>query len=313
MAASPWFLCLEGAAQKLLRSADALLARYPRQRRRGQHSVASRVFSTGVKQLREYAVCLNDEEQKQFFDLDRKLQERLQALEQRRIPPFGMGLHRQCRDLQDLSAQEPKGWDFPAVLVGALRRPSQLDICLIHGFYHVPVRQIPEDRPPVDYVAIYQSRSLFQEDCGIRFYGKVKCCTVVRRWQISEIPKASEELYYRFEIDQWKQLEKSIQVREVPFTHMFTNVFLLTHGEETPQLFLNTPAEYRYYQSIKHALLRKDGLVFAHPGGNVWLKNGLLQVRYRGRKLAAFRAEDFSSTPGSVFRQLMDVLKNNAG
>ena len=60
------------------------------------------------------------------------------------------------------------------------------------------------------------------------------------------------------------------------------------------------------------ALSRGDGEVFNHPGGRVWLKNGYLQIRYRRRKMAAFRAEDFVRVPDTVFRQIMTVLNKNA-
>lgn len=312
MTVSPWYLCLEEAAQELLRAADALLVRHPRKRCRKRTTAVSRVFSAALEQLRGYSLCLEDGEQKRFLDLDRRLQERLLALEQHRIPPCAVGLYRQCRSLKQLSLREPQAWDCPKVLVGTLRRPSQLDVCLMHQFYHVPVEQIPEEQLPVAYVAIYQSRSLFQEECGIRFYGKVTRCTVVQRWQISEIPKESKQWYYRFEVDSWEQLENPIQVREVPIQHMFTNAFLLTHAQETPQLFLKTPAQYRFYQSIKTALPRQNRLLFEHPGGKVRMKDGFLQIRHRGRRPAVIQAEDFSVAPGKIFRHLMDVLEKNA-
>lgn len=314
MAVSSWCLLLEERAQELLKTADGLLVRYPRQRRRTSPSLAGRVLSQGLQWLSEYATALNQVEQRRFNDAGNRLHQRMQDLCHRRIPPSMLlrRLYLQCRRLRQLAPYEPEGWDAPSVLVGTLRKPSQLDVSLIHGFYHVPVGQIPEERLPVDYVAIYQSRSLFAKDCGIRFYGRVKQCTVVRRWEISEIPKASDALYYRFEILRWEQLEEPIAVREVPFTHLFTNLFLLTHAEETPQLLLKSPSQYRRYQAIKNALMRGDGPVFTHPGGKVILKNGRLLVRHRGRNLAVFPAADFQRVPDTVFRRLMDVLIKSA-
>lgn len=314
MAASPWFLCLEERARELIKIADELLVRYTRQRRRAGISMIGRVFSAGLRWLREYERSLSEEERQRFIAWDKRLCSRLEMLRKRRIPPCRLmhKLYLQCRSLRRLVIYEPEGWDAPSVLVGTLRRPSQLDVCLMHGFYHVPVGQIPEERLPVDYVAIYQSRAMFRENCGICFYGRVKSCTVVKRWEISEIPKASDALYYRFEVLRWQQLEEPVRVREVPFTHLFTNLFLLTHASETPELLLKSYVQYCRYQAIRVALSRGDGEVFTHPGGRVWLKNGYLQIRYRRRKLAAFRAEDFVRVPDTVFRQIMTVLNKNA-
>lgn len=308
-----WIMTLERKASQLLQTADALLLRSPRQRRRAGVSLPMRMLSGSLGQLREYAMLLDEEGQQSLSNLMQSIEKRLEILRNRRVRP-GVLLHRlyrQDRELKHLAYLEPQDWHFPRVLVGTLRRPSQLDTCLIHGFYHVPVSQIPQNRLPVDYIAIYQSRSLFKKDCGIRFYGRVKGCEIVQRWQISEIPKESREPYYRFEVLRWEQLETPIQVREVPFTHMFTNWFLLTHAKETPELFLRSPGEYRRYQAIQTALFQGDGPVFNHPGGRVWLKKGKLLVRHGGRTVAAFRSVDFANTPDTAFRRLTETLERN--
>lgn len=246
--------------------------------------------------------------------MEQALSERLVLLGQRRVPPGSglMQLRFQCRELMLSLPKCPTVWDSPSVLVGTLRSPHQLDVCLGCGFYHVPACHIPEDRLPVSYVALYQSRSLFPEDCGIRFYGRVKRCIPVRRWQISEIPKNSHELYYRLEVDSWQQLESPVSVREIPFTHLFTNLFLLQHSKETPELSLETPVKYQYCQALRRSLELGDGIVLRHPKGTVRLKNGLFQVHRHGRKIAAFCAEDFIRTPDAIFRELMEVLERTS-
>lgn len=308
-----WIITVQHQASQLLNTADALLLRSPRQRRRAGVSLTLRIMCRSLERLREYAMFLNAEEQQSLSDLTQRIEKRLERLRDRRVRPGILlpGVYRQDRELKRLALLEPQTWNFPRVLVGTLRRPSQLDTCLIHGFYHVPVSQIPQNRLPVDYIAIYQSRSLFARDCGIRFYGRVKSCEIVQRWQISEIPKETKEPYYRFEILRWEQLETPIRVREVPFTHMFTNWFLLTHAKETPELFLRSPGEYRRYQAVKAALSRGDGLVFDHFGSKVWLKNGKLLVHYRCRTVAELRAKEFVDTPGTAFRWLTEVLEHN--
>jgi hypothetical protein len=178
-----------------------------------------------------------------------------------------------------------------------------------HGFYHVPACQIPEEWLPVEYVAIYQSRSLFPDDCGIRFYGKVKSCTPVRRWQIKEIPKSSGEWYYRLEILRWEQLECTVAVREIPFTHLRTNLFLLTHSLETPELSLKTPAHYCCFQALRRGADQEEDTVLPYSGGKLRLKNGQIQLHRHGRKLLNYSTEAFLTTPAAVFRQLISLLE----
>lgn len=298
---------------QLLQSTDRLLSRYKRLRKRKRMSLAGRILSPILLRMHSFGAFLTEAERQALLLPAASLWERYRLLEQRRIPlcPMLCRLHRQCHSLERLMLP-PKHWQPPSVLVGSLRKPSQLDISLIHGFYHIPACHIPPQQLPIDYVAIYQSRSLFPKDCGIRFYGKVRNCTLVQRWEIDEIPKSSEELYYRLDISAWEQLEEPVRVREIPFTHLFTNLFLLTHSQETPELALSSPEEYCCFQSLRSAVRLGDGAVFHYRSCKIRLKNGCFQIYRHGRKLAAFRAEDFLRTPAGIFKQIRAISERTS-
>ena len=301
----------EACCNAVLQTADALLARYPRMRRRPGAALAGRILYPCLPLLRGLEPMLPPEEGKKLQRMEAALLERLVLLRRRRIP-FGPQLQRfraRCRALMLALPKVPAVWDAPSVLVGTLRSPHQLDICLEYGFYHVPDRQIPADWLPIDYVAIYQSRTMFQEEAGVLVYGRVQGCTPVRRWEIREIPKHSDELYYRLDVECWEQLETPIDVREIPIRHLMTNLFLLTHCRETPELTLKTPKHYLFYQALKYAPELGDGTVFRYRRGSVRLKNGLFQVYRYGIRIAAFRDEDFTETPALIFHELMDLLE----
>ena len=238
------------------------------------------------------------------------LMERLVLLRQRRIPP-SFRLRRfqsQCQGLIGALPDIPKHWNSPSVLVGALRSPHQLDVCREYGFYHVPARQIPNGWLPFSYVAIYQSYNMFPDDCGVMLYGKVKEWKTVQRWQIRELPKSSDELYYRLEVESWEQLDIPIAIKEIPVVHLRTNLFLLTHSLEIPELILKTPRDYVYYQALSASPELGEGIVFRHSGYVVLHKNGLFQIQRSGRKIAAFCVDDFMQTPTAIFRELMQIL-----
>lgn len=311
IALSTWIDGFETQCSVLLQTADKLLHRYPRLRRRPGVSPAGRILYPCLLLLQGLSSFLSGPEVLRLATAEKALTERFSLLSRRKIPycPELRRLHSQCRKLLSIP-KLPDRWTSPSVLVGTLRTPQQLDVCLECGFYHVPACHIPQDRLPISYVAIYQSRSLFPEDCGIRFYGRVKGCTPVRRWQISEIPKNSDELYYRLEVDAWEQLEAPIQIRELPINHLFTNLFLLEHSRDIPELSLETPAQFLSYQALRHSLELGDGTVLHHPRGKVQLKKGRFLIHRHGRQVAVFCAEDFIQTPSSTFRELMDILKH---
>lgn len=295
----------------LVDAADELLDRYTKQRRRPGPSLAGRFLYPCLPILCGLKNLFPPKEQKKLQVMEDALLERLVLLRQRRIPPCP-GLRRfqfRCQELMAALPEIPKKWDSPSVLVGALRSPHQLDICRDYRFYHVPARQIPNDWLPFSYVAIYQSYTMFPDDCGVMLYGKVKYWKPVQRWQIRELPKNSDELYYRLEVESWQQLEPPIAIKELPIVHLRTNLFLLKHSLETPELILRTPDHYVYYQALNTSLTLGDGTVFRHPGGVVRHKNGLFQIHRHGRKIAAFCVEDFTETPAAIFRELMDILE----
>lgn len=302
---------LKDCCNALLKTADTLIVHSSKLRKGSGSSAAERILYPCLPLLRGSADFLSEEERKQLQQMEDALWERLLALRKRRTPlsPLLHRLHRQSRKMIRSLPKVPDVWDSPTVLVGTLRIPEQLDICLEYGFYHVPACQIPDHWLPFSYVAIYQSRTLFPDDCGIFFYGKVKSCSAIRRCKIYEIPKASDDLYYRLDVECWEPLELPVSVRELPITHLLTNLFLLQHSMETPELTLKTPRHYLLYQAIGRALELGNGTVFRYMGGSVHMKNRLIQVRRRGRVIASFLTEDFIRTPADIFSQIMNILE----
>ena len=47
---------------------------------------------------------------------------------------------------------------------------------------------MPDDRLPIHYVALYQTKNKFGSDAGIRYYGEVLRTTIVRRKNLKEVP-----------------------------------------------------------------------------------------------------------------------------
>jgi len=206
-------------------------------------------------------------------------------------------------------------WSVRDVLIGALSSKAQLNICLKYNFYHVPQRQIKESDLPVHYVAIYQSiNNGFGADAGIRYYGEVLRCSSVKRSEITEIPKLSEELYYRFEIKEWKKLSRPIVPKEFGFSRSFTNTFLLEHSEYIPELYIRSEQEYRLYSELRRALNHAEindvgtEIGFRFDNALVVFEDGEIHIFKEGRLIAKYDISDFTRHPNAVFRRIKNEM-----
>lgn len=166
-------------------------------------------------------------------------------------------------------------WKNRDVLVGALRSPEQLDVSLLYNFYHVPAVLIPDSDFPIRYVAIYQSQTKFGPLAGIRYYGEVVHREKLPRYQITALPKDSNEIYYRFTVAHWQQLPIPVLPKELGFTTLLTSFYLLTHSAEVPELLIHSEKEYRLYTALAFACAQKkpgfpfDGAFVAFTGDTI--------------------------------------------
>ena len=53
---------------------------------------------------------------------------------------------------------------------------------------------------------------------------------------------------------EWKKLSKPIAIKEYSMARKFTNMFLLEHSSEAPELSIRSEAEYRLFTELKRAL-----------------------------------------------------------
>ncbi len=205
-------------------------------------------------------------------------------------------------------------WNTRDVLIGDIRSPKQLTVCREHRFYHVPVSQVKEENLPIRYVALYQSNRLFGAEAGIRYYGEVKSCTRVKRRDIPYLPKESDEWYYIMYVKEWKTLSKPIAIKERGMGRQFTNMFLLEHSAEAPELGIRSEEEYRLFSELKRALnsteINDDGsdIGFVFGDATIIFEDGKIHV-YRNKKIVAeYDIQEFSRFPNAVFRNVCKSL-----
>lgn len=208
-------------------------------------------------------------------------------------------------------------WATRDVLIGVLGSRSQLEVCLEHHFYHIPAERLENGDFPIRYIAIYQSKRLFGAEAGIRYYGEITKCIPVRRDEIKEIParRGTESiLYYRFEVKAWKQLSKPIAAKEMRFVRSFTNLFLLEHSAEMPELWIRSEEEYRLYSELKRAINdttindRENRLGFDFGGFTLVFEDGQILASKGKQIFAKYAISDFSRRPNAVFQQMRKDL-----
>ncbi|MEW9672868.1 DUF2357 domain-containing protein [Ammoniphilus sp. 3BR4] len=134
------------------------------------------------------------------------------------------------------------------VLIGSLRDRDQLDVCLKHQFYYMPLKNLMDKQHilgNLEYIGMCQSRRIFGEmNSGIHWVGKIESWHVVRRGEIHErlARRGTEgELYVRFTITQWEKRKQPIELGGYGvYTFLLTTKYILDRAKEIAELRLET-------------------------------------------------------------------------
>lgn len=204
-------------------------------------------------------------------------------------------------------------WSVRDVLIGTVRNQQQYDICRKNRFYYIPAERISASQLPVHYVTMLKARRTFGESGGMFLYGEVSSTTLVRRAEIREVPvrRAGDEkkLYYRFEICRWLPLPSPIRSDEPTFVSGFTNLFLLKHAAQFPELMLRSEEEYRLCAGLRHLLEGDGGIGGFITGSYAILLRQEKIILCRGREpLCEFPAAEYRACPFALFRILSEIM-----
>ena len=209
-------------------------------------------------------------------------------------------------------------WSIRDVLIGTVRSPVQLDACLANRFYYLPVSPKIQENLPIHEIAIYQSEHLFGRNAGIEYYGVVTSIEKVKRYEITEILSDSDVPCYRFNIKEWKKLDRRIEIKELPIrTCKFTNDFLLKHSIQVPELFIQTEEEYRFLTELKRVAsveskINEDEVTgFVFGDYRVIFEDGKIKLSDQVRELGNCEIKEFIHKPNAQFRRLMKTMRES--
>lgn len=206
-------------------------------------------------------------------------------------------------------------WHTRDVLVGSLRSQAQLADNLQRRYYYVPARTLPDEKPPIRYIALYQSRNLFGGEAGIRYYGEVSYQRPVLRKDI-RFPLSRnnpDELYYAFRVEAWRTLPSPIEIRDEGVSApKFTSLFLLEHCTQSFELFhIRSRAEFYLMAALRRAAEEKRG-AYRIDGSHtlVVVKKAFVLLGADGKALGRVPLGSFTQSPSAAFRQLQSLLRD---
>lgn len=209
-------------------------------------------------------------------------------------------------------------WSVRDVLIGTMRDRKQFEVCLHEHSYYILADKIGDDKFPIHYVALYQSKNIFGTEAGVRVYGEVTKCACVQRKDITEIPArpgTERKSYYRFEIKKWMYLESPILPKEMRFVKSFTNLFLLESSTEMPELWIRSEEEYRLYYELKRSVRNiaisesSEDVGFNFNNCSIIFDNQTIRLRGKNGTTKNYSISEFTKRPNAVFRQIKkDIL-----
>ena len=210
------------------------------------------------------------------------------------------------------------------LLLGSLSSKAQLDYILKEKIYYLPFQQTILNHN-IEHIAIFQSKSKFGDQSGIKYYAEVKNIKIVKRKDI-DFPSSrstGDADYLLFEVEKWQQLGKKITTEGygVSGSHIYSNYMLLKKADTLPELSIRSLKEWRLWLELKRV---KEEI-------NILVKNKNLDKinRIEGFKVANvemiidkeeliaasddeiidFSYQDFLKNPRSILNEIMKLLE----
>ena len=128
-------------------------------------------------------------------------------------------------------------------------------------FYHIPVAKLTEVRESVEYIAFYQSNLKFEDEGGVRYYGKIKECKEYKRKDCAELKARAgteEDVYLRINLESIEEVDNIVPIQTGTRLVNYTTLYLLKNAENTHQLKIGSSLELVVYKVLKKIAKEKD-------------------------------------------------------
>ena len=201
------------------------------------------------------------------------------------------------------------------MLVVTVKSKEQLEINLKHNFYYMPASKIINVNCDYEYIAVYQSATFFGGCSGILYFGEIEDIRAVRRCEILEIPKDSNENYLRFSV-KWKTKDEKINPDVAVKSFADTSYELFKNAKNVSELYIRSYEEYKTYIFLKN--ICKNVKIFGNENGIYEIKADGLKVEfnrmgfsvYDGDKYVfALSRPSFRKNLKSVFKKIEELIE----
>ena len=112
-------------------------------------------------------------------------------------------------------------------------------------------------------------------------------------------------------------MQKPIAVKEMGFVTKKTNLFLLEHSTEVPELWIETGEQYRLYTELRRAVnnieINDSDVGFSFNDATILFDDGNILVHKNGKLCAKYEVKDFTRHPNAVFRQIQKEVSISGG
>ena len=197
-------------------------------------------------------------------------------------------------------------WDNRDVLVVSVKSSIAFEETFSAKRVIVPAYKLAGDPEGINEIAIYQIKSVFGADAGIKYYGYVIGLSKVVCDGVDS---------YEFTLKAWKSLNRAIEPREGGREIIYTNKFLLEHSSQVLELTLRSKEEYRFYSELKR---RTDAQVINNedvPGNfivgdfSIVFEDGKIHLLENEQIRGVCLISEFAKRPNQQFRRLMNYMK----
>ena len=185
--------------------------------------------------------------------LDRLIQESPESSFERAALPAGVADRLQKVDLTKRN-----------VLVGLCTSKAQYQFCMSHRIYYWPAKDIGDDRFPLEYVAIHQTKGVFGDgNDGIRQYGVIRYYQKMTGRELQKrytervplLPRQRKETFYVFDLSGgWQSLDRTIVSDDVVRHHFYTNFELLKCSSTRKELSMTSLEQLRLYTELQRLI-----------------------------------------------------------
>lgn len=140
------------------------------------------------------------------------------------------------------------------VMVANVKDEKHCNSYIKGSFYHIPKKSLLNVRTNIEYVAFYQSNKSFNENSGIKYYGKIKDIFEYKRSECREIEcrrGAENEEYIRINFQWIKEIPKIEPIQYGTQVVTYTTLYLLLNAQNTHELKYKSNLEVLVYKKIK--------------------------------------------------------------